>query len=73
MTTLNFDTEIAGCDFPLRKLFLLLQYMMGYIFLGALITRLSILFTAGGPSGDFAPEWKPNKPDEKPASQEPTP
>ncbi len=79
MTTLNFNTEIAGCNFILRRELLLLQYMMGYVFLGALITRLSILFTAGGPSADFAPEWKPKKeepprqPDTEPASPEPNP
>jgi len=35
---------------------LTLQVLIGYALLGALITRLSILFTAGGPSADFLNE-----------------
>jgi len=35
---------------------LTLQVLTGYVLLGALITRLSILFTAGGPSANFVNE-----------------
>ena len=31
----------------------ILQMVLGYMFLGALITRLAILFTTGGPAGKF--------------------
>jgi uncharacterized protein YjbI with pentapeptide repeats len=32
----------------------ILQMVTGYMFLGALVTRFAILFTAGGPAGKFA-------------------
>jgi hypothetical protein len=35
---------------------LIFQVLLGYVILGALVTRLSILFTAGGPAGRFADE-----------------
>jgi hypothetical protein len=31
---------------------------IGYVLLGALVTRFAILFTAGGPAGKFADEHK---------------
>ncbi|MFC1509920.1 pentapeptide repeat-containing protein, partial [Candidatus Omnitrophota bacterium] len=37
-------------------LILMLHVLSGYVILGALITRFSILFTAGGPAGKFADE-----------------
>jgi hypothetical protein len=30
------------------------QVILGYVLLGALITRFAVLFTAGGPAGKFA-------------------
>jgi len=35
-------------------LFLMVQVILGYVVLGALITRFAILFTAEGPVGTFA-------------------
>lgn len=79
MTSLGLSVGTAGDGPAMRYILLMLQYILGYVLLGALITRLSILFTAGGPSADFAPEWKPEKkeppeqPDEEPASPESRP
>jgi hypothetical protein len=33
---------------------LMAQVLLGYIMLGALVTRFAVLFTAGGPAGRFA-------------------
>jgi len=30
-----------------------LQVILGYVLLGALVTRFAVLFTAGGPAGEF--------------------
>jgi len=32
------------------------QVILGYVLLGALVTRFAVLFTAGGPTGKFADE-----------------
>ncbi|MFC1634026.1 hypothetical protein ACFL5Z_04230 [Planctomycetota bacterium] len=37
---------------------LALQVILGYVLLGALITRFAVLFTAGGPAGTFADDKK---------------
>jgi len=37
---------------------LALQVILGYVLLGALVTRFAVLFTAGGPAGKFADEKK---------------
>jgi len=34
------------------------QVILGYVLLGALITRFAVLFTAGGPADRFADEKK---------------
>jgi hypothetical protein len=34
----------------------MLQVILGYVLLGALVTRFAVLFTAGGPAGRFADE-----------------
>jgi len=35
---------------------LAVQVVLGYVLLGALVTRFAVLFTAGGPAGRFADE-----------------
>jgi len=35
-----------------------LQMILGFVLLGALVTRFAVLFTAGGPAGKFADENK---------------
>ena len=57
MTTLGFGDMYASGHSFLRGLFghvlLGFQVLLGYILLGALITRLAVLFIAGGPVGPF--------------------
>ena len=53
MTTLGFGDLHANPTSVWGHLFLAVQVILGYGILGALITRLNILFTTGGPSGDF--------------------
>jgi len=60
MTTLGFGDMYAnatrlGYRFWAGHLLLMLQVILGYILLGALVTRFAVLFTAGGPAGKFAP------------------
>ena len=31
-----------------------MQVILGYVLLGALVTRFAVLFTAGGPAGRFS-------------------
>jgi len=33
-----------------------IQKILGFVLLGALVTRFAVLFTAGGPTGRFADE-----------------
>ena len=40
---------------------LTIQVVLGYILLGALVTRFALLFTAGGPAGEFADEKEEEK------------
>jgi len=60
MTTLGFGDMYANAHSFLRGLFghvlLALQVILGYVLLGALVTRFAVLFTAGGPAGRFANE-----------------
>ncbi len=62
MTTLGFGDMYANAHSFLRGLFghvlLALQVILGYVLLGALVTRFAVLFTAGGPAGRFADEKK---------------
>jgi len=57
MTTLGFGDMYANAHSFLRGLFghalLALQVILGYVLLGALITRFAVLFTGGGPAGTF--------------------
>ncbi|MBA7650375.1 hypothetical protein ES703_58178 [subsurface metagenome] len=62
MTTLGFGDMYANAHSFFRGLFghalLALQVILGYVLLGALVTRFAVLFTAGGPAGTFANEKK---------------
>jgi uncharacterized protein YjbI with pentapeptide repeats len=46
----------ASPDRVLGQVLLVLQVILGYVLLAALVTRFAILFTAGGPAGKFADE-----------------
>lgn len=50
MTTLGFGDLHAASSSVLGHVLLIIQVLIGYLLLGALITRLAIMFTAGGPS-----------------------
>ena len=58
MTTLGFGDMYANAHSAVRGIFghllLALQVILGYVLLGALVTRFAVLFTAGGPAGMFA-------------------
>lgn len=56
MTTLGFGDIAANPDSTCGQLLLMLQVILGYVLLGALVTRFAVLFTAGGPAGKFADE-----------------
>ncbi len=56
MTTLGFGDMYANAHSILGHLLLMLQVILGYVLLGALVTRFAVLFTAGGPAGKFADE-----------------
>jgi len=61
MTTLGFGDMYANAQSIWGHILLSLQVILGYVLLGALVTRFAVLFTAGGPAGRFADEKK-NKP-----------
>ena len=54
MTTLGFGDIAANPDSWIGQTLLMVQVILGYVLLGALITRFAVLFTAGGPAGKFA-------------------
>jgi len=56
MTTLGFGDMHANCQSFWGHLLLTVRVILGYVLLGALITRFAVLFTAGGPAGKFADE-----------------
>ena len=60
MTTLGFGDIVANPDSWIGQTLLMVQVILGYVLLGALITRFAVLFTAGGPAGKFADEKKEN-------------
>jgi Uncharacterized low-complexity proteins len=60
MTTLGFGDIAANPDSWEGQILLMIQVILGYVLLGALITRFAVLFTAGGPAGSFAKEKKKN-------------
>ena len=57
MTTLGFGDINANPENIYGHIVLMIQVILGYVILGALITRLSTLFNADGPYVDFS---KPN-------------
>jgi hypothetical protein len=57
-TTLGFGDMYAKGQSIFGHLLLMLQVLLGYVLLGALITRFAVLFTAGGPAGEFAEKKK---------------
>lgn len=56
MTTLGFGDIAANPDSWAGQTLLMVQVILGYVLLGALVTRFAVLFTAGGPAGKFADE-----------------
>lgn len=60
MTTLGLGDMYANAHSLFRGIFghilLAFQVILGYVLLGALVTRFAVLFTAGGPAGKFADE-----------------
>ena len=61
MTTLGFGDMHANCRSFLGHLLLTIQVILGYVLLGALVTRLAVLFTSDGPAGSFTPMDKDTK------------
>jgi len=58
MTTLGFGDMYANKGSIAGHVILAVQVILGYVLLGALITRFAVLFTAGGPAGRFAESGK---------------
>jgi len=56
MTTLGFGDMHANATSIWGHILLTFQVILGYVLLGALVTRFAVLFTAGGPAGKFADE-----------------
>ncbi len=53
MTTLGFGDIAANPDSWYGQVTLMIQVILGYVLLGALVTRFAVLFTASGPAGNF--------------------
>ncbi len=68
MTTLGFGDMHANCQSFWGHVLLTLQVLLGYVLLGALVTRFAVLFTAGGPAGRFA-EAEPEGPGKRAKSE----
>jgi len=58
MTTLGFGDIAANPDSYCGQILLMVQVIFGYVLLGALITRMAVLFTGDGPMGEFAKNEK---------------
>ena len=56
MTTLGFGDIYASAHSFWGHILLSIQVILGYVLLGALVTRFAVLFTAGGPAGSFHSE-----------------
>jgi len=54
MTAPGFGDIAANPQSSFGQLLVMLQFFCGYFLLGAIVTRLAILFTAGGPAGRFS-------------------
>jgi hypothetical protein len=61
MTTLGFGDIAANPNSWQGQVILMFQVIFGYVLLGALITRLAVLFTANGPAGKYTPMDKETK------------
>ncbi len=61
MTTLGFGDIAANPDSWPGQVVLMIQVILGYVLLGALVTRLAVLFTSDGPAGSFTPMDKETK------------
>ena len=60
MTTLGFGDIYANPQSFWGHILLSVQVILGYVLLGALVTRFAVLFTAGGPAAKFSNERKRN-------------
>ena len=60
MTTLGFGDMYAEPGSKIGHILLIVQVLLGYILLAALVTRFAVLFTVGGPAGSF-PKKKSKK------------
>ena len=58
MTTLGFGDLHAHARSLPGHILLTIQVLLGYLLLGALVTRFAVLFEAGGPAGRFTPRKK---------------
>jgi uncharacterized protein YjbI with pentapeptide repeats len=58
MTTLGLGDIVANPASWRGQMLVMVQVILGYILLGALITRFTVLFMSGGPSGKFEEEKK---------------
>lgn len=56
--TLGFSDMYANAHSIWGHILIAVQAILGYVLLGALVTRFAVLFTAGGPAGKFADEKK---------------
>ena len=56
MTTLGFGDIYANAQSFWGHILLSIQVILGYVLLGALVTRFAVLFTAGGPAASFHSE-----------------
>jgi uncharacterized protein YjbI with pentapeptide repeats len=53
MTTLGFGDIAANPDSWGGQVLVMIQVILGYVLLGAIVTRFAVLFTAGGPADTF--------------------
>lgn len=58
MTTLGFGDIHANPDSSYGQLLLMVQVILGYVLLGALVTRFAVLFSGEGPAKEFAKKGK---------------
>jgi len=61
MTTLGFGDMYANAHSIWGHILLSVQVILGYVLLGALVTRFAVLFTAGGPAAKFSQEKRNSK------------
>jgi len=58
MTTLGFGDIHANPDWWVGQVLLMVQVVLGYVLLGALVTRFAVLFSGEGPAREFAKKEK---------------